>query len=225
MRLPGTILAVLLLTGCTGSGTPDAGPTRAGRPSPDDLATPTPTPPRPVGTPLPVPVTEADVPDPSVAEVERWLGPPLGDGAPPLEQVLRHLRYETLMQAGVRAPTTARCAGDRLRLAAGATTRCTVAYQGLPVPWTVTIDEKGVTNGLFAFTVDTDRYVVRADVVRAEAWRVWGGYGEETRCARLPAVQVLPAGRTRDRCQHFVAGAWETVPVTVLEGGTVYFAD
>ncbi len=223
MRLPGTIVAVLLMAGCSSTGTPVATATRPAATTPASTVPPTPA--RPVGTPLPVPVTAADVPDPSVAEVEGWLGPRPGEGAPPLEQVLRHLRYETLMQAKVRAPTTARCAGDRLRLTGGATTRCTVTYAGVPVPWTVTIDEKGVTNGLFGFTVDTDRYVVRADVVRAEAWRVWGGYGDPTRCARLPAVQVLPAGRTRDRCQHLVDGVWKTVPVTVLDGGTVYFVD
>lgn len=220
--LPGlpAVLLALLVAGCGGS--PDApGPVVAAVTTAPVVRTPPPA----TGTPLPVPVTRATVPDPSVAEVEGWLGQRPGEGAPPLEQVLRHLRYETLMQAKVRAPTTARCVGDRLRLTGGATTRCTVTYAGVPVPWTVTIDEKGVTNGLFGFTVDTDRYVVRADVVRAEAWRVWGGYGEPTRCARLPAVQVLPAGRTRDRCQHLVDGVWKTVPVTVLDGGTVYFVD
>lgn len=188
-----------------------------------------PTPPPTTGVALPVRVTRASVPDPSVAEVEGWLGPPPGEGATPLEQVTRRLRYETLMRAGVRAPTTARCAGDRMSLAAGARTRCTVTYQGVPVPWTVTISADEADNSgavdIFGYTVDTDRYVVRADVVRAEAWRVWGGYGEPTRCARMPAVQVLPAGRTRDRRQHLVDGAWRTVPLTVLDGGSVYFID
>lgn len=222
--VPLGLLAAVLLTGCSGSPDPDrAAPattaTTATTPSP--TAAPTPT--RPVGSPLPVRVTKVEIPFPSVAQVEAWVGPPLGEGATPLEQIKRQLRYETLMQARVPAPTTERCA--RLSLAPSARTKCTVTYAGQRVPFTVVMDDEQADNSgavdLFAYRVYQDRFVVRADVIRSEAWRLYGSDGTPTRCSVIPAVQVLPEGRTRHRCQHLVDGVWEPDAVQVTDTGAV----
>jgi hypothetical protein len=225
MRLLGTVVAVLLLTGCTATTTPDAAGSGRGltpRPSPMS-ATPPPTPRRPVGVPLPVPVTKIEIPYPSSTEVDAWL-PPNGPDASALEQIQRHIRYEALIQSRVRAPTSARC--GRISFAPAAQSHCTVLYQGVPVPFTVVMDpdkpdSKNGANGLWLYRTYADRFIVRGDVIRDEAWRRWGSDGEPTRCSVLPAVQVLPPGRTRQRCQHLVDGAWTTVPVTITENGDV----
>ena len=220
MRVLGTIVAVVLLAGCS-TGTPEAAPTRPAATTP--AFTVPPTPPRPVGTPLPVPVTKIDIPYPSAADVEAWV-PPVGPEASAVEQIQRTMRFETLLQARVRAPTTARC--GRVVFTASAQSPCTVYYQGLPVPFTVVMaqdepDRPNGLNGLWRYRTYQDRYVIRADVIRAEAWRRWGSDGEPVRCSRMPAVRVLPAGVTKDRCQHFVDGAWEPAEVEVTDVGSV----
>lgn len=220
MRVLGTIVAVLVLAGCTG--TPEAAPTRAA-PTTPRFATVSPTPPRPVGRPLGVPVTKIDIPYPSAADVEAWV-PPVGPGASAVEQIQRTMRFDTLLQARVPAPMTARC--DRVVFTASAQSPCTVHYQGVPVPFTVVMDQDqpgrpNGRNGFWLYRTYQDRFVVRFDVVRSEAWRLWGSDGEPTRCDRMPAVQVLPAGRTKYRCQHFADGVWETVPVEITEEGGV----
>jgi hypothetical protein len=215
MRVLGTFLLLVALAGCDGTA-PDTvapAPTTA---SPTRAA-PT-TPPVPKGSPLPVKVTKTVVDYPSAAEVDSWL-PPTGGSDSAAEQILRHLRWEALLQARVEAPTSARC--PRLSTAPGAESSCTVYYQGLPVPFTVVIDDERTSGPLFRYRSYQERFVVRADVIRSEMWRWWGSDGVPTRCDRLPAVQVLPAGVTRLRCQHLEGGAWVTKPVTVEEGGAV----
>jgi hypothetical protein len=217
VRLVVGIAVAVLLTACTGSTRPEPLVTSASASTP-------PVPAATVGTALPVRVTKVKaIPLPAVEQVERWLGP-RDPGASPLAQVLRELRYRTLLQARLPAPTTARCPGDRVRLVLDARTRCTVTYQGLPVAWTVTVTDKGANGGavgLFGYTTTTDRFVVRADVIRAQMWRI-SASSPEVRCTRIPELRVLPAGRTGDRCQYLDDHrTWQTFAIAVTEDGDI----
>jgi hypothetical protein len=208
-----------LLAACTASGRTESPGASAATSSAPHTSAAT------AGVPLPVRVTEVKaVPVPAVEQVERWLGPP-DPGASPLEQVLRDLRYRTLSQARMPAPTTARCAGDRLRTTPDATTRCTVTYQGLPVPWTVTVTDQGDNSGtvdIFGYTSTTDRFVVRADVIRAQVWQLMSPSSRDVRCTRIPALRILRAGPTGDRCQYLDDHRnWQTFTIAVSEDGNI----
>jgi hypothetical protein len=182
------LLVAGLLAGC--SDPPD-------RPAP---VTPTPSP-TVAGSPLPVRVTgpPRDLIDGEVAL--RRLGPGPGGDAPVLDQVRYELRWETLRRAKVWGRTSARCAGDRVALAPGAVTRCTVTYEGLAVPFDVTIDKDSrPTDRLVRYTPAARKFVVRAAAVYDYAWRRFAG--EDPRCTRVPPLRVLEPGYTGDRCQH-----------------------
>jgi hypothetical protein len=211
VRLLAVLTAGLLAAGCAGEPPPPA-PVTTSAPAPTGTT----------GVPLPVRVTRDEAPRPSVAQLDRWAGP-AGDS--PLEQVLQRLRYETLGQARLPAPTTARCA--RFSLRPGAENRCTVTYGGLAVPWTVTIDEDEADNGgpvdVFGYSVRADRFVVRAEAVRGAAWAFYGRSGSEVRCGRVPALRVLPAGPTGDTCQVLEERTWRPLRPRVSEDGDVVF--
>lgn len=129
--LLGTALIALVTVGCGGSGS-DGNASRPADPAPPKS-----------GKELPVAITSAE---PGLLTVETLLAAlpprPTGDAAFS-EQVLWTMRKNTVAMAGVPGRTSAACDGGTVSEEPGVTTRCTVTYNGLKVPWSIRFDEAG----------------------------------------------------------------------------------
>lgn len=204
-----------LVVSCSGS---DDVPAPAGLPAPSVT----------VGVALPERIHDAAAtPVPTVAQINRWLGPEERDPTL-LQQIARDIRFQTLLDAGRPGPTSVRCP-DPLRLTRGAVNTCTVSYRGLPVTWEVTVkDNRGVSaegRRVYLFTTTQLRYVIWADDIRNRVWRTAGVYErpqKEVRCTRLPTVRTFPIGFTGDRCQYLDRNlVWQGLRVHVQRDGFV----
>lgn len=179
------------------------------------------------------------------SEVKAALPSP-GHRAEPTEQVLNHLRQETLRMAGVIGETgPGRCEGE-VALRRGETTRCTVTFEGVTAPWLVT--SKGMTSGSLGSFVSQDfLYTARPLKSVHTAQSIYDLYAWETgkngttegplapvdpRCDRLPEVFTAEPGQDTgyycqdvaesctDSVQHFEWGDWA---IHVREDGHVSF--
>jgi hypothetical protein len=184
-------------------------------------------------------------PGPAGSEVEAALPSP-GPDADPTEQVLNHLRQESVRMAGVIGETgPGRCEGE-VALDRGETTRCTVTFEGVTVPWLVT--SKGMTSGSLGSFVSQD-FIYTARPLKSvhTAQSIYDLYAWETgkngttegplapvdpRCDRLPDVFTAEPGQDTgyycqdvsesctDGVQHFTWADWA---VHADENGNVSF--
>lgn len=162
-----------------------------------------------------------------------------------VEHVLHHLRQETLRIAGVIAKTgTGTCEGEVVR-PRGETVRCTVSYEGVPVPWLVT--SKGNTSGSAGAFSQDFVYTARPLKIVLTAQSVYDLYAWETgkngttegptapvdpRCDRLPKVFTAEPGKETgyfcqdisttctDNVQHV---EWRDHPIYVDKQGRLSF--
>ncbi|MFF3784353.1 hypothetical protein [Streptomyces sp. NPDC001933] len=84
---------------------------------------------------LPVAITSAE---PGLLTVKTLLGalpPEPPDDAAFTERMLWTMRKHTVAMAGIPGKTSATCEGDKVSKKPGVTTRCTVTYNGVKVPW------------------------------------------------------------------------------------------
>ncbi|MFE4540014.1 hypothetical protein ACFRKB_33920 [Streptomyces scopuliridis] len=211
--LPGIALIVLATVACQGSG-PDDGESR-----PADSA-----PPR-SGKELPVAVTAAE---PGLLTVKSLLTtlPEPPDDAEFTERALWQMRKHTVAIAGVSGRTSATCEGGEVSEAPGVTTRCTVTYEGLKVPWSIRFSEPA--GDLKPYEISSGgRVALTAKSVYGEFWKEYNDVSEHLRCDKVPDLELVAYERdTGHRCQYAssVDGAshWINVPVSVGEGGVVF---
>ncbi len=197
-RLPVVCVLILLFAGCSpGDDYADPLPlmTPTWRPTPTaDKSGKLPT----IGTPLAVRIGEPRRPLlPSDFTFAPHDTPSSVSG-----QILDHLMRATQEIAGYPAKTTVRCVGGRVRIIAGATTNCTVFYQGKAVRWTVTIGTRKPTNDLIDYNVEPHQGVLLREAVYA-AWYNSHPDEPELRCDDIPAIQVVTLyTKTSYHCQY-----------------------
>jgi hypothetical protein len=187
------VVAVLAMTGCSGADEPVATPT-----TDDDAETAetVETRPPPGGELLPVVIDSDphvfDLDDPLLTDqVDEALPPrPLASS---LEDVLVEMRRETIIMAGVFAETSGTC--EQSELEPGSETTCTITYDGVSVPWRVSVSSEPELAGGSQYPVRIDplSLVLRADHVYDLAWGMSSEDSrEELRCDEIPDVHVAP---------------------------------
>jgi hypothetical protein len=123
------------------------------------------------------------------------LSPSPGTNASLAENLKYELRRKTVAMAYAMGRTRATC--DRANIAAKADTKlsCTVTYQGVRVPWDVTIKGQGVTAGLVKYTAHPRMGVItRAGAARFYWANKAQGEGD-VRCSDIPAVKLVPLNK------------------------------
>jgi hypothetical protein len=218
--------AVTLLSGCT-----EATHRCADRPEPTDVRGHR----RPVeirpGGALPA------LPDAAAARAV----PAAGRGASATDRILVRLQRETLLMAGdLRPVRPGRCAGGDLPDRVGASTRCTVRYADVEVPWKVR------TTAAAPGTAGRLRHDIRPLTTVHTAEAVYAAYARhlarsdadgplaprDPRCDRLPDVFTAEPGEdTGYYCQDILWScrngdfdfAWNDLPVRADERGEVSF--
>ncbi|MGD9485243.1 DUF4333 domain-containing protein [Streptomyces sp. TRM70308] len=204
MRIPKIVTAVaaaaLLTAGC---GSDDGGSDGGGETRADAAAgaEETPTPAEPLAV-------EISGPQQDVVESHDDLvapSPEPGSGAEFAEKVEYKLREKLLRQAKVNGETTADCP-DGITREAGATSTCTATYEGVEIPFEVTISDR-YEEGDFLIQYDTapQQDLLVAKRVFHEFWERHqdsGGYEQMLSCDELPAaVAVDRGGDSGYQCQ------------------------
>ncbi|CAL9612352.1 hypothetical protein [Streptomyces sp. enrichment culture] len=215
-KVLGVALIALVTVGCGGSGSDD----NTSRPS--DTAPPT------SGKELPVAVASAE---PGLLTVKTLLGalpPEPTDDAPFNERVLWEMRKGTVAMAGVPGKTSAACEGGKVSEEPGVTTRCTVTYEGVKVPWSIRSGEPA--GDLKPYEINADQAVLTAKSVYGNFWREYNRASKHLRCEEVPDVELVASGQdTGYRCQYASSadgkGRWVNVPVSVGEHGVVFDND
>ncbi|GAA4659646.1 hypothetical protein GCM10023347_08890 [Streptomyces chumphonensis] len=150
--------------------------------------------------------------------------PEPGSDADFTEKVEHRLRETLLRQAKVNGETSAECP-DGVTLKASATSECTATYEGVEVPFEVTIKDD-YEEGAFFIQYDAD---AKKDLLLAQgvydAW--WTRHGENATgeveqkltCDEIPPVQAVDRGAdTGHRCQVWTkygdTGEFSTFDVT-----------
>ncbi|WP_200309415.1 hypothetical protein [Streptomyces adelaidensis] len=212
--LLGIAMIALITAGCGGSGSND-NTSRAADTAPPKS-----------GKELPVAITSAE---PGLLTVKTLLGalpPEPTDEAPFTERVLWTMRKQTVAMAGIPGKTSAACEGGKVSEEPGVTTRCTVTYNGVKVPWSIRFDEP--TGDLKPYEItNAGQAVLMAKSVYGEFWREYNRVSKHLRCGEMPDLELVAYGQdTGHRCQHasFVDGKarWVNVPVSVGERGVVF---
>ncbi|AQU70516.1 hypothetical protein [Streptomyces niveus] len=218
MRIGTTLLGIAVVTlvtaGCGGSGSND----NASRPA--DSAPPK------SGKELPVAITSAE---PGLLTVETLLGalpPEPTDDDAFTEHVLWKMRKSTVAMAGIPGKTSATCEGGKVSEEPGVTTRCTVTYDGVKVPWSIRFDEPAGDLKPYEIT-NTGQAVLTAKSVYGEFWREYNQASKHLRCGRMPDVELVASGQdTGHRCQYASSAdgkaQWVNVRVSVGEDGVVF---
>ncbi|UGQ14526.1 cold shock domain-containing protein [Yinghuangia sp. ASG 101] len=193
--------------------------------------TPPPSSPAPAateGVPLPVVVTAPGAEYISHEDEEkarRFLPPVPDEHAPTTEKLLYELRLETLLMAGAPGETSATCEGGRVSLGAGATTGCTVVYEGVEVRWTIRIESGGM---LVQYVLIPQRGVVTATGVYGAFWERYQAKEAPLRCGEIPRVAAVePDQGTGYTCQFLDTSAapnrWVDLPVTLTRWNGLAF--
>lgn len=119
--------------------------------------------------------------------------------------VLHELRVGTLKMAGAHGRTDAKCDGGALRLKAGVTNKCTVRYEGVEVPWKVTISDKyRPESSVLAYRAEPEKGVLTARAAYGLWYKLQTDEDrEELRCSEIPDVELVELDRpTNYMCQY-----------------------
>ncbi|MFG2318760.1 hypothetical protein [Streptomyces tendae] len=210
----GVALIALVTAGCGGSGSDD----NASRPSGTGAPT--------SGKELPIAITSAE---PALLTVKTLLGalpPEPAEDAAFTERVLWKMRKGTVAMAGVPGKTSAACEGGKVSEEPGVTTRCSVTYEGVKVPWSIRFGEPA--GDLEPYEInDADQAVLTAKSVYGNFWREYNRVSKHLRCDEVPDIELVAYGQdTGYRCQYVSSvdgeGRWINVPVSVGEHGVVF---
>lgn len=230
------LATAVLLTGC-GSDEPEddkpvlgmEAPTPSGPPTeaPKPTAKPTPKPPaRPkvLGKTLPVKILG---PGPPVLETEAQSK----STGSVTSQILEAMRLRTDLMAGYKGATGGRCDRGRVRLAANATTNCSVSYRGHPVRWSVTISDDYKSGNVFIqYQIYPQRAVLLSKAVYSEWWAT-NKTGDHLglRCSKVPPLTVVtPDAPTIYKCQKLMPGVdseppyWQDSRISVGDYGVEF---
>ncbi|MFE9707608.1 hypothetical protein [Streptomyces sp. NPDC005930] len=214
-NLVGVALIALVTAGCGGSGSAD-----------DSASRPADTVPPKSGKELPVAITSAEPELLTVKTLRGSLPPEPTDDATLTERMLWRMRKQTVAMAGTPGKTSAACEGGKVSMEPGATTRCTVNYQGVKVTWSIRYDEP--TGDLKPYEItNAGQAVLTAKSVYGHFWREYNRVSKHLRCDKVPDVEPVAYNQdTGRRCQYASAvlgeSRWGDVPVSVGERGVVF---
>ncbi|MFD7731067.1 DUF4333 domain-containing protein [Kitasatospora phosalacinea] len=151
--------------------------------------------------------------------------------APLEDQIGAKLREDLLQRALVPGRTSVSCP-DGIKVEAGATSRCTVVYEGVEVPYSVQISASyDQAQGLVSYTMLPSKTVVVAKTVQAKLYDKYGpgsGLADTSKlaCQEMPAVAVYDSGEDTDfTCQYWSPHApsgkpgYTTLQVVIRGGG------
>lgn len=130
------------------------------------------------------------VPVPASSPAARPTVPPAAPGATPLQRVAAQLEADVVGTARVAGPASTACEGPLDR---DGDVRCTVAYAGLDVPYTVTVSGGGTPAAGFAFATTQGvlvREALRTSVGSSPSYGDW----LDPRCEDVPPAQLVPLG-------------------------------
>ncbi|MBU7598201.1 hypothetical protein JGS22_011385 [Streptomyces sp. P38-E01] len=202
--LVGAVAVAVLAVGCGGSGSGDGtepgGNTASGSggvDEGDDSQTDG-------GESEELPV-KIDAPVEELLEDRPKINPEPPRDASETERVVHDLREKTLAMAGVEGRTAGSCAGGDVTMKAGATTTCTVTYEGLKVPWEVTISDR-YEPGSFVFTYQAKPQMglLTAKGVGGEFFKQQNRRGvDRVQCSEIPDAELVELNiQTEHRCQY-----------------------
>ncbi|MFI7345312.1 hypothetical protein ACIBSR_03470 [Streptomyces sp. NPDC049936] len=208
-------LIALVTAGCGGSGS-------AG----DSASRPADTAPPKSSKELPVAITSAEPDLLTVKTLRGSLPPEPTDDATLTERMLWTMRKQTVAMAGIPGKTNAACEGGKVSKAPGATTRCTVSYEGVKVTWSIHFDEPAGDLKPYEIT-NAGQAVLTAKSVYGNFWREYNQVSKHLRCDKVPDVErVAYDQETGRRCQYASTvdgeSRWVNVPVSVGERGVVF---
>ncbi|MEE1928640.1 hypothetical protein V1J52_10610 [Streptomyces sp. TRM 70351] len=211
MRYARTITAVvaagLLTAGCGGDTEDDAAstatPTAAAGAAVDEETGAPADGARPEGEQRPV-VVEPPAEEP--VRSNPTLSPSPDSGADLTEKIIYELRQRTVEMAGVVKDTEGSCEGGEVTLKAGATTACTITYEGVEVPWEVNIaDDYEEGSFIVRYDIAPTKGVLVGETVRAEFWKLQNTMSDDLRCDELPEVELVEIDTdTGYRCQYLI---------------------
>lgn len=175
------------------------------------------------GEELPVKI---DAPVKELLEDRPKISPEPPRDASETEKVIHDLREKTLAMAGVEGKTAGSCAGGKVTMKASATTTCTVTYEGLKVPWEVTISDKYKPGGIiFMYQAKPLKGVLTAKGVGGEFYKQQKQRGiEEVQCSEIPDAELVELNtQTEHRCQYLLdeggEKSWSTRAIEVRPSG------
>ncbi|QKG21127.1 DUF4333 domain-containing protein [Actinomadura verrucosospora] len=168
------LAACALAAGC-GGGSSSSGKEKPAAPGP------------PSGHPI-------SAPAPSVTASPR-IQPSPSDDAGLIEQLKYDLRLKTIKMAGTPGRTSAACDRAELPATKGATTTCTVTYEGIKVTWPVTITGPAMGGLTLAYEAEPSTGILTAKGAEADFWGNNHDSGTELHCDDMPAVKQVPLGQ------------------------------
>ncbi|MFF4239277.1 hypothetical protein ACFYYL_25685 [Actinomadura geliboluensis] len=167
--------AAVLSAGCAGSDAPPAKPSATPLPN----VVPSPTGPAALGDVKP--------------------SPSPGKNASLAENLQYELRIKTIKMAYAMGRTSAEC-DENVRPEPGTKATCTVTYEGVRVPWNVTIGGRGFSPGLIEYTAEPAMGVITREGAIRFYWAN-KAFGRQVRCSDMPAVELVPLDKpTRYQC-------------------------
>ncbi|MFJ6658259.1 hypothetical protein ACIQNG_18120 [Streptomyces sp. NPDC091377] len=216
--LLGLAIIGLLSTGCAGTGSDGDDDARSADSAPPKH-----------GTRLPVPVTSAEPGLLTVESLRDALPPEPAADAPFTEVAQWSMRRSTVAMAGIPGRTSAECEGGTVSEKPGVTTRCTVTYEGVKVPWAVRFDEPAGDLKPYDIT-NAGQAVLTAKSVYGNFWQTYHRTSKHLRCDRIPTRELVAYDKdTGYECQYASStkgeARWIDVPVKVGEHGVTFDND
>ncbi|XKK62781.1 hypothetical protein HFP71_09650 [Streptomyces sp. ARC32] len=178
------------------------------------------------GKELPVAIASAEPALLTVTTLSGALAPELADDAPFTERTLWELRTKTVAMAGTPGKTSATCEGGKVSEAPGATTRCTVTYEGQEVTWSIEFEM--LTDDLNSYDItNAGHAVLTAKSVHGHFLKECNGVSKYLRCDKVPDVEGVAYDQdTGHHCQYASTvdgeARWVDIPVSVGECGVVF---
>ncbi|MFJ4272866.1 hypothetical protein ACIP29_20175 [Streptomyces coelicoflavus] len=154
------------------------------------------------------------------------LPPEPADDAPFTERTLWELRKKTVAMAGTPGKTSATCEGGKVSEEPGATTGCTVTYEGQEVTWSIEFEK--LTDDLNSYAItNAGQAVLTAKSVYGHFWKEYNGVSKHLRCDKVPDVEGVAYDQdTGHHCQYASTvdgeARWVDIPVSVGEHGVVF---
>lgn len=129
------------------------------------------------------------------------LSPSPGANAPLVENLKYELRIKTVKMAAAMGSTSAACDQADLRPEPGAVVGCTVTYEGVRIPWKVTIKGQGFSPGLVEYDAEPAMGVITREGALRFYWAE-KAHGRQVRCTNIPTVEAVPLDKpTKYRCE------------------------
>ncbi|MEW2000357.1 hypothetical protein ACFWFH_14045 [Streptomyces coelicoflavus] len=130
------------------------------------------------------------------------------------------MRKKTVAMAGTPGKTSATCEGGKVSEEPGATTRCTVTYEGQEVTWSIEFEK--LTDDLNSYDItNAGQAVLTAKSVHGHFLKECNGVSKHLRCDKVPDVEGVAYDQdTGHHCQYAstVDGEAPTKPSVTWSG-------